>query len=109
MPKRLIDLDDDLLAGTHLVELRLLEVRRNPQVGEWNDRQQVLADGKIRSNLHILLVDDSGHGSGDFCVAQVELRLVYPCLRRANIGYSGLRFGLLRLYLPGTILCRLSS
>ena len=39
-----VDLDGDLLAGTHLVELGLLEVRGDPEVGERNDGEEVLAD-----------------------------------------------------------------
>ena len=69
-----IDFEGDVLAGLHLGELGLLEVRGDPEIGQRNDGQEILPDAEIGAHLNVLLVDDAGGGGGDVGIAEVELR-----------------------------------
>ena len=81
-----VDGDRDGLPGTHVLQLRFLEVGGHPDVAavERNDGQQLLAGRDVLSRLHGSAADESGHRRDDGGVLQVQLRLLQ--LRRAALG-----------------------
>ena len=50
----------DRLPGGHVAQLRLLEVGRDPQIFQRNQREQVLPRGDVLVDLHALAGDDAG-------------------------------------------------
>ena len=99
-----VDLRCDVLAGTHLGELGLLEVGGDPEVGERDDGEEVLADAEVRADLHVLFVDDAGGGGGDVGVAEVEQRLIDLGLGLLDVSHGGVGLGLLGPDLVGAVL-----
>jgi hypothetical protein len=99
-----INLQRHLLVRLHPLQLRLFEVRRNPQVREGDDGEEVLPDAEVGADLDVLLVDDSGGGRGDVGVGQVQLGLVDLGLSGLDVSDGGVGFGLLGPYLVGTVL-----
>ncbi len=99
-----VDLDCDVLAGVHLLQLGFLEVGGDPEVGEGDDGEEILADAEVRADLNVLLVDDAGYRGDDVSVGEVEFSLVETGLGLIDVGEGGVGGGLLDLDLGGTVL-----
>ncbi len=70
-----IDVGDDLrlLTDAHVGELGLLEIRREVQLAERDDRQQRLSDLHPISHVGRLVSDDAGERRRNLRVAEIEL------------------------------------
>ena len=99
-----VNFDGDFLAGTHSGELGLFEVCRDPEVGQGDNGEQILADAEVGAYLHVLFVDDAGGGRGDVGVAEVEQGLIDLGLGLFDVSQRGVGFGLLRADLVGACL-----
>ncbi len=62
------------LSGMHVCELRLLEIRRDPDIVERNNGEQCLARLDVLSDLHVF-VHDSADRRHNRAVLQIKLRL----------------------------------
>ena len=60
----------------HLPKLRFFEVRRDPNVVEINDLHQFLAGSDVLPDFHGTIADDAVHRGNNFCVLQVQCRLI---------------------------------
>src|SRR4029079_13986723 len=86
-----VHFDRGLLAGTHRLQLRLLEVGGDPDLLEIDDRPQRLSRLDDLPRLDRLAADDAGAGGLDGGVFEVQLRLLQrglglrdPRLRRGG-------------------------
>ena len=101
-----VDFHRRALAGTHVLQLRLLKVRGDPYVVDLHEREERLARLHDLPDVDPLLRDDAGRGRLDDGVLQVELRLRERRARllRVRVGGGRPRFGhrdLLRCGLRG--------
>src|SRR5579859_3316903 len=62
------------LSGLHLLQLRLFEIGRDPDVVDRNDGQQLLARLNALAGFHGLASNDPAYRRDDLCVAKIELR-----------------------------------
>src|SRR5581483_12029660 len=76
-----IDLDGDPLAWAHAAQLRLLEIGRDPDAVERDERQQRLPRLNDLADLDCLAAHLAALGRLDHRVAQVQLRLLERGLR----------------------------
>src|SRR5579872_3097376 len=68
--------EHDLLARLHMLQLRLFEVGRDPDVFQGDQRHQAFAGRHVLADFRALLADDSGGRSVDHRVAQVQPGLI---------------------------------
>src|ERR1700685_861323 len=93
--------DVDFLTDFHLTQLRLFKVGGNPDVFERNNLHQFLAGSDILPDLDGAVADHAIDGSNDFCVLQVQLRLIEIGLFALDIGFGGSGTGADDFHLPG--------
>jgi hypothetical protein len=96
-----VDFQIDMLVHMHLVELCFLEVRRHPEIFEWNDRQQILPNAQVLTDIDILLAHDAVYRSDDLGVAEVQFCLIDLGLSLLDSRQRSLRAGLLNTDLVG--------
>src|ERR1700733_3425504 len=79
-----IDTNIDVLAGSHVDELALLEVGGNPDVGR-DDRKDLLAGGDVIALFHVAFGDPAVLRRLDHGPGQIQIRLIEPCLRLLDL------------------------
>src|SRR5262245_28397330 len=71
-----VDLDDGRLPGAHVFQLRLLEIRGDPDVFERDHGHEWLARLNHLTDLHGLFADDAAHRRADSRVLEIQLCLL---------------------------------
>ena len=82
-----VDIEIDRLADPQVAQLRLLEIRVNPDFIERADRHESLADLYVVARIDVAARNDAIDLGDDVAVAEIELRLV-------EIALGGLELGL---------------
>ena len=85
-----VDIEIDRLADAQIAQLRLLEIRVDPDVAQRADRHQALADLNVVAGIDVSARDDAVDLGDDFAILQVELGL-----GEIALGGLELRLGLL--------------
>src|SRR3984893_3678214 len=85
--------DGDCLARPYPFELRLLEVRGDPDVVHGNDHQQALSRLDAVPDLYGLSSDHAAHRRVDFGVTKIELSGVNISARLLQVSGGRFRFG----------------
>ena len=81
-----VDIEIDWLADTQVAELRLFEIRVNPDFIERADRHETLANLHIVARIDVSARDDPIDLRDDVAVAEIEFRLVEIALGDLKLG-----------------------
>src|SRR5579875_2192193 len=102
-----IHVDRHRLSLGHVLHLRFLEVRRDPDVVGLRQREHLLPRRNLGGHLHLLVAHNAVFRRVHLCVLQVELGLVRLRQRLLRVGDAHRKLLLLHLHLPGPVDLRL--
>src|ERR1700722_14197237 len=88
-----VDFDFYRLPRTHVGQLCLLKVGRNPDILKRYHFYQFLSDADVLAHLDCLLAYDSCDWRTNDCITEVKLRLIELCLAFWRLGIGCVRLG----------------